>query len=154
MENLTNAEQKMRAGFFDAVGLMRQLYNRSLESVCIKFGMTRMELDVLLFLANNPEFDTASDIVELRGLSKSHVSTSVAGLEKRGYLERNHRSGNRRTVHLKLKADAEAAVEAGRLAQRRFFTVAFRGISLEDREAMERSFEKMAENVREILWEE
>lgn len=43
-------------------------------------GLNRMELDVLLFLANNPEQDTAAAMVRLRGLSKSHVSAAVEEL--------------------------------------------------------------------------
>ena len=32
---------------------------------------------ILLFLANNPEYDTASEIVRVRQLTKSHVSASI-----------------------------------------------------------------------------
>lgn len=144
----------MRTEFWDGVTLMRRLYNQSMEPVCAQLEMTRTEMDVLLFLANNPEFDTARDIVEQRMLTKSHVSASLASLEERGYLERGHHPGNRRTVHLKLLPAAEAAVEAGRQAQRRYFTAAFRGISPEETEQMERTFLKIAANVRELLWEE
>ena len=58
-------------------------YARLLEPVCKKFDLTRNELDVILFLANNPNFDRAVDIVNNRGLTKSHVSMSVASLESR-----------------------------------------------------------------------
>ena len=46
------------------------LYTQYIESVCSRHGLTRTELDILLFLANNPKFDTASDIVEMRHLSQ------------------------------------------------------------------------------------
>ena len=56
----------MQMEFWEGVGLMRKLYQQSVEPVCTRFSLTRMELDVLLFLANNPDFDTARDIVVRR----------------------------------------------------------------------------------------
>ncbi len=57
--------------------VMKAFYSKCVEGVCEKHKITRMELDILLFLANNPLFDTASDIVEIRYLSKSQVSLSM-----------------------------------------------------------------------------
>ena len=39
-----------------------------------------MEFNILLFLANNPEFDTAARITKKRAFTKSHVSMSVRSL--------------------------------------------------------------------------
>ncbi len=144
----------MQMEFWEGIGLMRKLYQQSVEPVCTCFSMTRTELDVLLFLANNPVFDTARDIVEQRKLTKSHVSSSLADLEERGYLERSFQRGDRRTAHIRLLPAAEAAVSAGRQAQLRFFTAVFRNLSSEEAEAMEKTFRKITDNVREILREE
>ena len=43
--------------------LLKRAYDGALEPVCGRHGLTRMEMDVLLFLANNPEMDTASALV-------------------------------------------------------------------------------------------
>ena len=59
-----------------------------------------MELDILLFLANNPSFDTATDIIEVRYLSKSQVSFSIKLLEQWGYLRKEYLGCNRKTAHL------------------------------------------------------
>lgn len=144
----------MQMEFWEGIGLMRKLYQQSVEPVCTCFSMTRTELDVLLFLANNPVFDTARDIVEQRKLTKSHVSSSLADLEERGYLERSFQRGDRRTANIRLLPAAEAAVSAGRQAQLRFFTAVFRNLSSEEAEAMEKTFRKITDNVREILREE
>ena len=45
---------------------IKALYSKCVEGVCVKHSITRMELDILLFLANNPCFDTATDIIEVR----------------------------------------------------------------------------------------
>lgn len=144
----------MQMEFWEGVGLMRKLYQQSVEPVCTRFSLTHMELDVLLFLANNPDFDTARDIVERRKLTKSHVSSSLSGLEERGYLERSFQPGDRRTAHIRLLPEAAAAAEAGRQAQHRFFAAIFRDISSEEAGAMERTFRKITDNVRKLLREE
>ena len=85
---------------WDLRSLTKRLYGQRIQPVCEAYGLTRMEMDILLFLANNPAFDTARDIVERKQFTKSHVSASVAELERRGYLRGEFREGNRKTVHL------------------------------------------------------
>ena len=98
----------MRSTFWDDIFLLRKLYDRSLEPVCKKYKLTKMELDILLFLGNHPSFDTATEIVERRKLAKSHVSISIKALERRHYLERIYLDGNRKTAHLRLLPPARA----------------------------------------------
>ena len=81
--------------------------------------LTMREVQVLLFLANNPGCDTARDIVELRGLAKSQVSQAVELLVSRGLLRRVADGADRRVVHLALTetgaplAARSQAIQAG-----------------------------------------
>ena len=65
-------------------------------------GLTLGEVHVLLFLANNPGCDTARDVTELRGMSKSQVSQAVELLVGRGFLARQADREDRRVVHLEI----------------------------------------------------
>ena len=49
-----------------------------------RYHLSMREIDVLLFLANNPCYDTARDITEYRGISKSQVSQAVDLLTEQG----------------------------------------------------------------------
>lgn len=51
-------------------------------------GLSMREMNVLLFLANNPQYDTARDVTEFRGLSKSQVSQAVELLVAEGLVSR------------------------------------------------------------------
>ena len=62
------------------------LYDRMCAPLCQKHGLTHMEFVVLMFLANNPGFDTAAQIVKYRRLTKSHVSLAVRSLLERRFL--------------------------------------------------------------------
>ena len=72
---------------------VKTLYSEFVSPVCAKYGLTRIELDILLFLANNTRYDTATDIVEVRFLAKSQVSAAIKNLEARGCLRRAQRTG-------------------------------------------------------------
>lgn len=76
----------MQFAFFETALRAQKSYSRLMEPVCKKWDLTHNELDVLLFLANNPEQNRAADIVRGRGMSKGHVSLSLRSLEARGWL--------------------------------------------------------------------
>ena len=139
--------------FWDDMAAMRSLYSAQLDAVGREYGLARVELDILLFLANNPQFDTATEIVQWRNISKAHVSQGVKALEQRGYLERWYARDNRRTIHLRLRQEAGAAVEAGRAAQHRYRSLLFQGFSEEELEQFCGFFGRIAANARAQLKE-
>ena len=56
------------------------------EAASVQYGLNQLEIDILLFLHNNPDCRTASDICRYRGLAKSNVSAAVERLRARGVL--------------------------------------------------------------------
>ena len=50
------------------------------EAASVQYGLNQLEIDILLFLHNNPDCRTASDICRYRGLAKSNVSAAVERL--------------------------------------------------------------------------
>ena len=122
------------------------LYDKVSLPVRDKFGLTFMEFIVIMFLANNREYKKASDIVEVLGIAKSHVSMTILSLEERGLLERTVDPCDKRSSILELK-NTEAIVEEGRKAQNRFMEILLDG--LDEKEVMDtkKSFEKIEENI-------
>ena len=138
------------AAYFDMLNQSQRAYGRQLESVCKKWDLTRNELDVILFLANNPEFDRAADIVNHRGLAKSHVSMSVNNLESRGLLDRIPDPSDRRTVHLHLTEKAKEITEVGCRVQKQFMDYLHQGVTEEQLELMRLFAERVYENIKNI----
>ena len=56
---------------FMGIRSLFRLYDKMLKTVCTEHNLTIIEADVISFLQNNPEKDTAADIVELRMLSRN-----------------------------------------------------------------------------------
>ena len=131
---------------FDILQKAQKGYGRALEPTCRQWALTRNEMDVLLFLYNNPQYDRAADIVVCRGISKSHVSLSVNNLEGRGLLRR-FVSDDRRTAHLKLTEQGRAIAQEGREAQRSYFAELYRGITQEEVDQWRRITQKVCENI-------
>lgn len=105
------------------------LYTETVSPVCEKHGLTYMEFTVLMFLANNPRFDTASDIVKYRHLAKSHVSMSIHSLDAKGLLRGERQAPDRRNIHLTVMKEADGIVADGRKAQQEFGKILFSGFS-------------------------
>ena len=129
------------------------LYSACLGPVCRKYGLNRTELDILLFLANNPQYDTAADICAVRSLAKSHVSTSIRSLEGAGFLEKYQLPADRRAVHLRVLPAADAVTADGRAAQERFRSVLSAGLTPEEQRAFERASEAIMRNVQTFMEE-
>lgn len=108
-------------GYLNFMNKVGKIYARYLTPVCKQWELTSNEMDVLLFLYNNPEFDRAADVVSRRGITKSHVSLSVTGLEQKELIIKSVLPADRRTTHLKLTERGFLAAEEGRKAQHAFF---------------------------------
>lgn len=133
---------------------VKALYSKCVERVCEEHGITRMELDILLFLANNPIYDTATEMIEIRYLSKSQVSASVRLLEEKGYIRKEYKKGNRKTAHLKICEAAFPVVEHGQAAQEHFMRVMMQGIPEKDIDGMRRCMEQMRKNITRYMKED
>ena len=143
----------MLPAFFLRSRSMEKLYGGLFAPLLERHGLTQLEMDILLFLANNPACDTARDIVEKRRLAKSHVSVGVEALTERGLLERLRQEGNRKTIHLHLTAAAAPIVEEGRAVQRGYGELLLAGFTEGDRRQLEHLMDRVAENVEAALKE-
>lgn len=136
--------------YFDNLQKMQKYYGRLLEPVCNRWNLTRNELDVVLFLYNNPHLDRATDIVACRGISKSHVSISVAGLEKQGYLRKHSDPADRRTIHLVLTEAAIPAATAGKAAQQEMAQMLLTGLTDAETELLQQLGDKIRQNIENL----
>lgn len=135
------------SGYFDILSKSQKIYSRHLEPVCRKWELTRTEVDVILFLYNNPGFDRAVDIVARRGLTKSHVSMSVSVLENRKLLTRNFCKTDRRTAHLQLTEMGREIGAEARVAQQDFFRRLYDGVEPEEIAIWEQITRKVHNNI-------
>ena len=113
--------------------------------------MPQTAFDILMFLANNPDYNTAKDIVELRGLKANLVSVNVERLVREGYLERNDFPGDRRKTVLACTPKAQPIIRRGEELQEEFFRDIFRDVDEASRENFHRVMEQVDRNLNKIM---
>ena len=126
---------------------LMQLYEAGGRGVRKEFGLSQTAFDIVLFLANNPEYHTARDIVEIRKLKANLVSVNVEKLASDGYLVRNSIPGDRRKIGLYLTEKADPVVEKGREFQQAFLEEVSQGISAEDQDRFFIIMEQVEKNM-------
>lgn len=128
-----------------------QAYCIRCSPVCRELEMPRTAFDILMFLGNNPAYNTAKDIVELRGLKPNLVSVNVERLVRDGYLERQDFPGDRRKTVLLCTAKALPVIERGQELQKSFFEDIFRDVDEASRENFHRVMQAVERNLNTIM---
>lgn len=130
---------------------LKRLYDHEMAPIMSRYDLTRMELDVILFLGDNPGLDTAAEIVQLQMMTKSHVSKAVDHLTDMGLLTQRRDEKNRRRIHLTLTDGAQPIFREAREASRRIVSLMMDGVPPEDNETLCRVIHRINDNVSAAL---
>lgn len=127
--------------------------DRRFAPLCARTGLTMREVNVLLFLANNPCYTTARDVTEFRGISKSQVSQAVDFLAELGYLTRTPDAEDRRLIHLTLTAEGRALASQAQGIQLQCVESLLQGMSAHQRDQVQELWEIMMNNAAQLSGE-
>ena len=141
----------MSTELFMGIRSLFRLYDKMLKRVCMEHDLTLIEADVISFLKNNPEKDTAADIVELRMLSKGAVSKAVESLIQKSLLERIPDTEDRRKIHLKLKDQAGPVTESIDRIREEFLDTVLEGFAKDELELHRQFFDRLVENTKRAM---
>lgn len=128
-------------------------YSMVCKPLCQELGLPQTAFDILMFLANNPSYRTARDIVEIRHIKANLVSINVDRLVREGYLVRQAVKGDRRKTELICTERAGPVVERGRQLQSSFFDSLFSNTDEKMREAFFSTMKIIEKNLNAILEE-
>ena len=115
--------------------------------ICRKYGINQTCFDILLFFANNPEYNTARDVCTLRGIKSGIASVSVETLICSGLLERTEDARDRRKHRLNLTEQAAPIVADGQRMQKHFSDTLRRNVTEDELRAFRSLTEKLEENL-------
>ena len=110
-----------------------------------------MEYDILMFLHNNPQHNTAAEIVKIRKSTKSHVSTSLKDLENKGLIRKIQSEDNKKHIEIVLLDKAKLIVEAGINAQKQFAQNVLSGLTEDEKHICINIFDKICCNAEESI---
>lgn len=123
---------------------MRRKFCESAVGDC---KLSPSEMDVLYFLANQSKLDTAKDIADYMGISKSLVCRAVASLTEKGLLLSQVDQDDKRVVHLKILNNAYEIVNGIEKNKKAFCQKLLQDISKEEMNSFEQVLKKMKINL-------
>ncbi len=130
---------------------MKKAYDKMFYPIIRELELTQSEADILLFLYNNKQFDTAGDIAKYRAMSKSMISKSVDGLYQKAFIAYQVDQKDKRCIHLTLEETAMPIVQQLKKVQKDFFDQLTHGITEHEYRVIESALDKMYINITQTL---
>ena len=137
--------------WFGKMYTLTQYMEQCIAPVCKEYHITATEMTVLLFLHNNPDKNTAKDIIEYSRRAKANISKAVEHLMRRDLLVRIRDVQDRRVVHLCLTETAERIMPDLHAANERFLRGIFADFSPEELQRYNMYNQRIAENAAREL---
>lgn len=126
-------------------------YSAVCKPLCRQLELPQTAFDILMFLGNNSDYKTASEIVEIRHIKANLVSVNVDRLVREGYLTRRGVEGDRRKTELLCTEKAQPIIARGRQLQNAFSERLFAGMDEEARRAFSEAMHLIEHNLNELL---
>lgn len=127
-----------------------QAYALHCKALCLKMGLPQTAFDILMFIANNPQCNTARDITEIRGIKANLASLNIDKLVREGYLLRRAAPDDRRKVLLICTQKADPIICQGRAVQKAFMERLFSGVSGAEYEQLVHTMDILAANLNKM----
>lgn len=127
------------------------LIDKNLSAVREKYDLKNTELQVILYLANNGECNTASDINCFLKLNKGYLSQTVDSLCKKGYLTVATDESDRRYQHYLLTDSAENIFIEAENVRKSIEEGVFSGIDKSELELLKSIAERISSNIDKML---
>lgn len=116
-----------------------------------KYKLTQNEVEVLIFLYNNPELNTSKDIVKYRWTSKSLVCKSVRSLLDNEYLDPAADYDDGRVMRLIMPEKTREIAKDLAEKEKEFYDLIFAGITDKEMAAIRGFAERIDVNLDEFL---
>ena len=126
------------------------VYETWMRPVCRMADIPHTALCIFMFVANNPEKNTAQQICEERGYKRAIVSMHVESLVQKGLLRRVPVAGDRRKWALVPTEKAQPVIKEGRLRLAQFLEAVTVGFSDEDLKKVQSYFDIFVNNLESM----
>lgn len=121
-------------------------YDKKIEEAALEIALTKPEADLLLFLSNNPSYNTARDAVVYRGFSKAYVSKALNSLYKKNYISLKQDVVDKRYQHIFINENIINKVKILQNTQEKVFKEHTKNITEEEKKLFIEIINKMFKN--------
>lgn len=135
---------------FNQSRLFLGAYRNVMHPLCEESGLPQAAIDILLFLANNPEHTTARDICRYRNMKPAIISFHVDRLVSEQYLVRGSFPNDRRKFCLKCTQKSEPIIRQGRILQNQFAAQLTNGLTEQELQQFRHVLCRFEENLHRM----
>ena len=130
---------------------IRKAYAKHLCNAMKHENFSPSEIDILIFLSNNPSIHTSKELTLYLGISKSLVCRSVESLLQRGLLTTKEDTKDRRIQRLNITDQAYPVIREIKQCQKIFTDYVMKDISEEEMERLEQTMKKINQNWERVM---
>lgn len=138
-------------GMLKHYSLIRKAYAKHLCTSMKEENYAPSEIDILIFLSNNPSINTSKELGVCLGISKSLVCRSVDALMDRGLLEMNEDQRDKRIQRLTITQQAYPLITVIKDCKQEFAKKILTGISQKEMDMVEKTMEKINQNIQLLI---
>lgn len=132
---------------------LKKLISKKAEPVMEEYDLRSVELDILVFLHNEKNVDTAKGIIERKHLSKAHISKSIDNLRTGGFIQITEDEEDHRVLHIRLTDKSNEVIRKMSGVYTECRDIMMNGISEEELNIVKTVLRHMNENVNRALGE-
>ena len=129
----------------------RRLLAKEMQPVEIKYGLQKIDMQILLHLKRAGEQNTSKDIVRLNMFTRGHISQSLSRLQKMGYVRMEQDPDDRRCTHNYLTDEASAIIRKIEKISRTIREIVLEGVTEEEQKILVDVVQKMNSNIEKVL---
>ena len=123
------------------------VYFKVIDPLCKKYNLTHIEVNIIMFLYNNPNYNTAALISKYKRLAKSHVSTTIQALVEKGLIKRGYEDNNKKTIYLYLLEGSIKIAKEGKLLQDKYKDIVLKGFSSSEVDTLFKFLDRINSNL-------
>lgn len=129
----------------------KKFLEKKYDGIMNKYDLRKIEIEILSFITNCGENDTARDIATIQYISKAHISNSIDDLTRKNYISVIEDSQDRRRCHLRLTETAKPIIDEIELARKQIFEILFQNVTADEKQVLINIAKKISNNIREDL---
>jgi len=126
------------------------VYQKFCQGVIRDWDLNPTSFQVIMFVANNPQYNTARDLCRIRGIKTGIASVAIEQLIQTGLLERRTDIADRRIQRLYVTPAADKLVQQGREVQKEYAKTISGALTEEELEIYSRLNEKLMHRIEEM----
>lgn len=135
-------------------GRFKKMVTNQFTTMCKKYGLKRVEMEILIFLHKNSDKNTLKDISMYLEMNKGHISQAIGHLCREGYLTAKSDENDRRYVHFSIADKGELIPNDMLKIWDKMIQGIFEGITKEQMLIFQQVICRVNENMERILEEE